>query len=268
MFLFLSKFLPPFIYPVGLTCLLLALAVLLGRRPRWQTRLTAAALAVLWLGGNRIVTMALLRSLEWQYTPATIPGTPPPQADVIVVLGGGTRARAFPRTANEINEAGDRLLCAARLYQQGAAPRILLSGGNVPWLGPASTPEAEAMADILVAIGVPRDAIWTEPASRNTHENAVETQAFLESQGIDDVILVTSALHMPRAYGVFAKTDLDVTPVPADYLVTQADWEHHTQPDLVIQLINLLPRAENLHWTTSALKEYVGIWIYGLRGWL
>jgi uncharacterized SAM-binding protein YcdF (DUF218 family) len=154
------------------------------------------------------------------------------------------------------------------LYQQGAAPRILLSGGNVPWLGPASVPEAEAMADILAAIGVPRDAMWTEPASRNTHENAVETQAFLESQGIDDVILVTSALHMPRAYGVFAKTDLDVRPVPTDYLVTQADWEHHTQLDPGIQLINLLPSAENLHWTTSALKEYVGIWIYRLRGWL
>ena len=268
MFLFLSKFLPPFIYPLGLACLFLALALLLGRRPDWQRRLTAATLVVLWLGGNRIVAMTLLRSLEWRYTPPTISGAPPPQADVIVVLGGATRAQAFPRTASEVNEAGDRLLCAARLYQQGAAPRILLSGGNVPWLGPASIPEAEAMADILMAIGIPRDAIWTEPVSRNTHENAVETEALLESRGVTNVILVTSALHMPRAYRIFAKTDLNVIPVPADYLVTREDWEHYTQPDPVVQLVNLLPSAQNLHWTTSALKEYVGIWIYRLQGWL
>ena len=124
------------------------------------------------------------------------------------------------------------------------------------------------MADILTAIGIPREAIWIEPASRNTHENAIETEALLERHGITNIILVTSALHMPRAYRIFAKTDLDVTPVPADYLVTRQDWEHYTQPDLVVQLVNLLPSVENLHWTTSAIKEYVGIWIYGLRGWL
>ena len=186
--------------------------------------------------------------------------SPSLQADVIVVLGGGTRAQAFPRTTSEVNEAGDRLLCAA--------PRILLSGGNVPWLGSGSIPEAESMADILTAIGIPRDAIWTEPVSRNTRENAVETEALLESRGVTNVILVTSAMHMPRAYRIFAKTDLNITPIPADYLVTQEDWNHYTQPDLVVQLVNLLPRAENLHWTTRALKEYVGILIYRLRGWL
>ena len=124
------------------------------------------------------------------------------------------------------------------------------------------------MADLLTAIGVPRDALWTETLSRNTHENAVRTQAMLESQGINSIILVTSAMHMPRAYRVFAKTDLNVIPIPADYLVTREDWEHYTQPDPVVQLINLLPDAENIHWTTAALKEYMGMFIYKLRGWL
>jgi uncharacterized SAM-binding protein YcdF (DUF218 family) len=268
MFYFLSKFLPPFVYPLGLACVLLALALLIGRRSKWQPRLIAVALLALWLGGNRIVTMALVRSLEWQYLPDKSLQTPGPHAEVIVVLGGSTRAQNFPRLMNEVSEDGDRVLYAAQLYRQGAAPRILLSGGTAPWVGSSSVPGAESMADILTTVGVPREALWLEPVSRNTYENAVETQKILERQKISRIILVTSALHMPRAYAVFAKTGLDVIPAPTDFQVTQGGWEYRTQPDLVVQLFNLLPRAENMDLTTQALKEYIGICIYGLRGWL
>ena len=124
------------------------------------------------------------------------------------------------------------------------------------------------MANILTTVGVPREALWLEPVSRNTYENAVETRKILEHQGISRIILVTSALHMPRAYAVFAKTGLDVIPASTDFQVTQKGWEYRTQPDPVVQLFNLLPRAENMDLTTQALKEYIGICIYGLRGWL
>jgi uncharacterized SAM-binding protein YcdF (DUF218 family) len=110
--------------------------------------------------------------------------------------------------------------------------------------------------------------MWVEPNSRNTHENAVETQKILESQGISRVILVTSAMHMPRSYRVFQKAGLEVIPLPADYLVSQEDWDLLFQPDPVVQLLNLLPTARHLHMTTDALKEVVGIVVYGLRGWL
>ena len=268
MFYFLSKFLPPFIYPLGLACLLLGLALWVRRRSNWQTRLTAIALALLWVGGNRIVTLTLIRSLEWQFTPSTAFKSDVPRADVIVVLGGATRPQAFPRQTSELNEAGDRLLCAAMLYQQGAAPYILLSGGTTPWVGSASIPGAERMADILMRIGIPREALWLETNSRNTYENRVETQALLQDRGVTKVILVTSAMHMPRSFRVFAKTGFEIIPVPTDYLVTQQDWEYYTQPNIGVQLVNLLPSAENLNLTTRVLKEYVGIAIYGLRGWL
>jgi uncharacterized SAM-binding protein YcdF (DUF218 family) len=87
-FHYLSKFLPLFVYPLGLACVLLALALVLRRRRRWQTALVALSLVTLWLGGNRLASMFLVRSLEWQY----LPPREPPQAEAIVVLGGGTRA--------------------------------------------------------------------------------------------------------------------------------------------------------------------------------
>jgi hypothetical protein len=33
-------------------------------------------------------------------------------------------------------------------------------------------------------------------------------------------------------------------------------------------MINLLPNASSLGLTTNVLKEYLGMLVYGLRGWL
>lgn len=266
MFLYLSKFLPLFLYPAGLTCLLLILALILRRHPRWQTGLIAAALVVLWLGGNRLTTMAVVRTLEWRHVPPPDAGIP--HADAIVVLGGGTRSPEYPRPTAEVGEAGDRVLYAGYLYQHGAAPLIIVSGAALPWNGQDRPSEAEAMVDLLMLTGVPRDAIVLEPRARNTYENAIESLKILDELGIDNVILVTSALHMPRAYAIFAQLPLSVIPAPTDYAFSQADWELYSQPQLSTQLLNLVPNADNLEVMTRALKEYIGIVVYRLRGWL
>jgi len=124
------------------------------------------------------------------------------------------------------------------------------------------------MADMLVFFGVPREAILLEDRSRNTYENAVESARILSDHGFERIVLVTSAMHMPRAYGVFRMTDLTVIPAPTDYLLTHSDWVFYRQPDLGLQLINLLPKAEYLEMTEKALKEIIGLAVYRLQGWL
>ena len=131
MFIFLSKFLPPLVYPLGIAILLLIIGLVVYRRPRLRSWAIALALAVLLIGSNRWVAMALVRSLEWQY----LPPTTLPHTEVIVLLGGGTESADFPRPFPELNGAGDRVLYAARLYKQGYAPHILLSGGFITWMG-------------------------------------------------------------------------------------------------------------------------------------
>jgi uncharacterized SAM-binding protein YcdF (DUF218 family) len=268
MFYFFSKSLPPLIYPLGLACVTLGAALVLRARRRWQSGLVAVALIVLLLGGNRLVATYLTRSLEWQHLPSPELLAFETRADAIVVLGGGTRGPGFPRAGIEVNEAGDRVLYAARLYKRGVAPRILLSGGTAPYVGAATVSDAESMAELLVDIGIPHEALWLEPASRNTRENAVESAAMLDERGIERIVLVTSAAHMPRSYALFAKSGLQVIPAPTDFQVTQRGWAYYTRPNLWIQLYNLLPTATNLVRTTRALKEYLGMAVYGLRGWL
>lgn len=264
MFLYLSKLLPLLIYPLSFACLLLAALLVLRRSPRWVLWLGVLAFLLLWLGGNRLVSMALVRSLEWQYFPPTVL----PHADVIVLLGGGEEPVSPPQPLAGVNDAGDRIIYAAWLYQQGAAPHILASGGIVGVDGPALQPGAEVMGQLLTLMGVPAEALWLEPRSQNTYENAVETKRLLDPTGIRRIILVTSALHMPRARAIFANQGYDVIPAPTDYVVTEASWRYYLTPDPTVQVFNLFPTAEALHDTMRAMKEYTGILVYRLRGWL
>jgi uncharacterized SAM-binding protein YcdF (DUF218 family) len=262
MLIFLSKFLPPFIYPLGLACVLIGLALLLWRRSGWQRALLVVALLLLWLGGNRWVAMSLTRSLEWRY----LPPAEISQAPVIVLLGGGTQSPHPPRPMVETNGAGDRLLYTAWLYQRGAAEHILITGGAIDWMAPESSP-AEDSATLLELMGVPRQAMWLEQASRNTDENAENSAAVLKEKGVNRILLVTSAAHMPRAVRLFQAQGFDVVPMPTDFYVTEVGWRQMWEGDLRSQLLGLLPSAENMALTTRTLKEYVGILFYELRGW-
>ncbi len=263
MFLFLSKFLPLFIYPLGLSCTLLIAAMFLRKHRQWQTAILVITFLVIWLGGNRFVTMTVTQTLESQYQPPTNT----PKADVIIVLGGMTRSRIAPRQIPEISEEGDRLFYAAWLYKHGAAPTILLSGGK-PFLKAGNTSESDEMAQLLELMAIPKEALWLESFSDNTYENAVETKRILTEKGLNRILLVTSALHMPRAVAIFKKQGFDVIPAPTDYLVTDADWEHYTQADFSLQLYNLLPSSADLDLTSRAMKEWIGIIVYKFRGWL
>ena len=263
MFVFLSKFLPIFIYPLGLAITILVAAILLRRSPRWQRIFLLVSLGILLIASNNWVAVSLTRSLEWQYLPAE---TYPP-TDVIVVLGGTTGSAIYPRQIVDIGGAGDRIIYAAHLYHQGVASNLLLTGGYITWMNERDAP-ANDMAEILKMLDVPEDALWYETESRNTFENALYTRKILEEKGIERIILVTSAMHMPRAVRLFEKQGFDVIPAPTDYNVTQTDWDRLWEPNLTTQLFNFLPTVGNLSDTTAALKEYFGIVIYGLRGWL
>ncbi len=258
---FLSKFIPLFLYPIGLIWMLLLLALWLWKRPGWQRAAIVAALALVWVGGNTWVADSLTRALEWQYLP---PGELP-RAEVIVLLGGGTHSAQYPRSTVEVSGAGDRVIYAAHLYHQGVAPQILSSGGIVPLVGPNAT-SAEDMAQLLAMMGVPPEAIWLETISRNTAENAQHAWAFLSERGIQRIVLVTSAQHMPRAVCLFEAQGFEVIPAPTDYTITQASWEQLWQPDLAAQLINFFPTASNLSSTTSSLKEFFGMLFYRWQG--
>lgn len=263
MFLYLSKLLPLFIYPLGLTCVLLVVAlVMLWKRSRWVAVPIVSALAILLLTSNGWTSLAMLRSLEWQ----NIPPAQLPPAEAIVVLGGGTKAGFAPRPGVDLSEEGDRVLYGATLYKQALAPLIIVSGGRIEWKG-SGPPEAEDMTAILTQVGVPRSAIIQESNSYNTHDNAVNVKKILQQRGISRILLVTSAMHMPRSLAIFKRQNIDAIAAPTDFLVSSNEIKE-IQGTAEARLLNLLPDSGHLQSFTRALKEYVGFLIYRLRGWV
>jgi uncharacterized SAM-binding protein YcdF (DUF218 family) len=260
MFLFLSKLLPLFIYPLGLSCLLMMVTlVLMWKRPRLAAIVISVAFWVLVLGGNGWVSAILARSLEQQH----VPTTELPKADAIVILGGATRSPLPPRQWVEINEAGDRLLYGAKLYRQEKAPIVIVSGGRLDWKGNGPS-ESEDMAELLQTMGVPTSVILQDPTSLNTRENAVNVKRILEEKGIQRILLVTSALHMPRSILIFQRLGINPIPAPTDFLIDDGGETSESWQDVIL---GLLPDADRLYLSTRTLKEYIGIMIYRLRGW-
>lgn len=255
--LLLTKLLPVFVYPVGLT-LLLALAGIAALLAGWRRIASAAlglAFAVLWVCATPVFGDWTLSTLERQYPPVTIADTP--EADVAIVLGGAISPAIPPRVSPELADASDRVLYAARLYRAGKVKRVLVTGGNLPWF-PSAPSEAQSIRDLLIEWGVPPSAIEIAGASRNTYENALEIVDIRRTSPFASALLVTSAAHMPRALAVFRHAGLPVTPATTDVEGTGGP----------VNLLGWLPDAEALATTTAAMKEWIGFLGYHARGYL
>jgi uncharacterized SAM-binding protein YcdF (DUF218 family) len=230
----------------------------LFKKNRFASTLIGIALVILLLSSNEIFSKWLVRSLEWQY----LPSADIPQAEAIVILGGGTRPRIAPRPWYEVNEAGDRILYGSWLYKQGKAPLIIVTGGRAEWLGDGGNPESEDMAAIAEFLGVPSNAIVQESQSFNTRDNAINTKQILVKRGINKILLVTSALHMPRSMEIFRKVGVESIAVPTDFLSVQNENSKG-----LAAVLDLLPTVDALRNTTNAIKEYIGLLVYQLAGW-
>ncbi|MCX7248290.1 MAG: YdcF family protein [Burkholderiales bacterium] len=234
---------------MGSSLCLLGLALFLAWRRRSRLSMACGALAMVWLWAwsTPVLSLWLRGTLEDQI--AQPPLSRVPQTQAMVVLGGGVSPPSGKATDINLGAAADRVWYAARLFHAGKAPLLLLSGGSDPQRHAFS--EARAMAIFLQDLGVPEQALVLEEASRNTLENAAFTAKLLNERGIRHVLLVTSALHMPRALALFSAQGLQVEPAPTDF---EAD---NPPPGALAWL----PDAEALDGSGRAMKEWVGKWV-------
>lgn len=245
------------VQPLPLALLLTALGTLLlwyGRRVSGAV-LVGIAVAGLYLLATPLVSDLLVGSLERRFPPPAFEELP--NADAIVVLGGGIQPAAPPRRAANLTHAADRIRHGAALYHAGKARWIITTGAR-PYPGTADN-AAEAAADLLADLGVPRGDIVARAESTSTRHDARAVAEVMRSHAVGDVLLVTSALHMPRALATFQAAGISAWPAPTDYEVTDP------------------PIAGNLRWfpdpgaffrSSRAWHEYVGMRYYRMRGWI
>lgn len=251
--LLLSKLIQVFVFPLGLVLLALLAANLLWRK-RLGRGLAWAAVATLWIFSMPLVADAILQSLEKQYPEPSIESIP--SAQVIIVLGDFIKQAEVERPVPQVDS--NRLLRGWDLYRARKAPQLLLSGGTVSFSSAPLPSQSEVASQLLQHWGVPPDAIVVETHSRTTHENAVEAAKILEARGIKKAILVTSAFHLPRAMATFKSEGITAYPVGTDYKTT---GQRQSSP------FEILPDPGALTTSTMAIKEWIGLLGYRLKGW-
>jgi uncharacterized SAM-binding protein YcdF (DUF218 family) len=246
---YLSKILPLFVLPVGITLMLLVTGIV--RRRRWMLY---AAAAVLWLSSMPIVSARLLAATEAGWV--RLAAADMPAADAIVVLSGGRVRAPGPAAISEWTDA-DRFFGGVELFQAGKAPLLVFTGGASIW-EPDEPLEGDVMAGYARTMGLPADRIRTTARVFNTEDEANAVSALLRgaSTAAPHVLLVTSAFHMPRARQLFTSAGITVTPFPVDFSVSTPGG---------IALIDLLPSAPAMAQTHRALRELYGRMYYRLR---
>ncbi len=258
MYSLVSKLFSLVVDPVAIVFILLISAFIIRKRhPKLFHSLYVSAIVLLFFLSCPMTSIWLLKSLEKQHPDEGIDGIN--QAQAIVVLGGSLKMPGGSHHSSGITNSSDRLLVALRLYRAGKAPLVEVSGGDSPLLSKArSLHEADEMKALLEEWGLPGSAILVEDRSVNSHENALFSRQLLAPRGIQHIILVTSATHMPRAAATFRKAGFEVEAVPADFTT---GWEEESP------VFDWVPASAALADSEHAIHEWIGIWIYRLRGW-
>jgi uncharacterized SAM-binding protein YcdF (DUF218 family) len=229
-----------------------------GRRARrWGVR-WLTALAILYLLLSLPVTAGALAA---PLDAGAIPGALDPRAktaEAVVVLGGGGLSIVNDGVSTQIlsESSALRTLEGVRLYRELEDPWVIVSGGTNEKAG-LTTAESEAMRDLLIENGVPPSRILVESGSQDTHDQALKIPALLAAYDIDRFVLITSPTHMLRALLSFEKAGLDPIPV-------LANKRSSTQP----QGFPLQPNLSALDDSRTALREWMGLLYYALRGWI
>ena len=249
--IYLSKILPLFVLPLGITLLLVAFGI--ARRRRWPL---IAAMFVLWLFSMPLVAGRLARALEDGAT--RLPVQSVAAADAIVVLSTGRVTAPGPEAVSEWTDA-DRFFGGVQLLRAGKAPLLVFTGGWSPWEPNAPT-EGDVMTEYATAIGIPKEQIVTTGKVFNTAEEAVAVAAVLKArqQGTPRIILVTSAFHVPRARQLFEQAGLAVSVFPVDFYGIGGGG---------VSVMDVLPTAGALAQSQMAVRELYGRLYYLFKPW-
>lgn len=252
MFFWLSKLFFFFVSPVGfLFSLYLIYRISHKKVFKW------ILFASIYLLSNTFVINKL--TLAWE-APPTLRQSLQSYDVGIVLTGGIANEYKLPTENIFLGKQADRITQTLLLYKEHKIKKIIISGGQATLFKKTPVKEATLSANFLIQCGVPVSDILIESQARNTHENALFSAKIIKEHlpTAQRILLITSAIHQPRAVACFAKHGLRVTPYGTSYTTYPARW----------QLNMLLPSANAFFDAEQLWHEWMGYLVYSLIGYL
>ena len=243
--IYINKILPIIVSPLGLIIILLFFGVF-----RKRMLPSMIGLIILIILSLPIVSGQLIKLLEQNYMPTT--PSEIARADTVVVLSGMvTLIEKNDGIHYEFSEAVDRIFAGINLLKIGKAQKIILTRGKLPWS--VGVPEGEFLAEFIQSQGINPNRILLSEIVQNTNDEAKAISRMLPKNS--EVILVTSAFHMPRAVKVFQNQNLKVIPYAVDFRSSVKE----------INIIDFLPQASAFKDSNFYFREIIGRAYYSMR---
>jgi uncharacterized SAM-binding protein YcdF (DUF218 family) len=229
------------------------LIAILSKNPKRKKRSLVTAILLLLFFSNPFFFRILARTYEKK--PVVLHSNE--KYEAAIVLGGFVSYNVKTDEAY-FNPASDRFIETALLYKRGNIGRIIIAAGN-GYVVKHNFQEASFIKDRLVELGIPQENIFTDGLSRNTYENAVNSKKICDSLHLNGpLLLISSAMHLPRAENLFIKQKLDIRSYPCDFMtrnIANNLWEDY-----------LVPSSATLNSWDIFIKELVGLVIYKIIG--
>ncbi|MCK5913834.1 MAG: YdcF family protein [Desulfuromusa sp.] len=210
----LKKLLGNLLMPVPITLLLLLWAslLLLRRKTRWFGMIVILlATALLFVGSYAPLSRQYVSDFEDQ-----IPSYEQKQDPVnyVAVLGSWHQSVGNQPVTSELSPtAVVRLAEGIRIYRLNSGSKLIFTGFKGIDKDPVSYPEK--LRELALALGVPDEDILVFNGPRDTME---EAELIAANFADTSLVLVTTAVHMPRALNLFHRVGLDPIPAPTEHL--------------------------------------------------
>jgi uncharacterized SAM-binding protein YcdF (DUF218 family) len=251
MFVFLKLLL--FLFRPLIWIVLLFLYGLLTKHTRRKKMAFRAAFVMLIFFTNPFVISKLLGAYEAEPVKLGASQT----FNTGILLGGLVSYSPGDRTGY-FNNASDRFIETALLYKQGHINNIVVAAGN-GYMTENNFSEAGFIKAHLIQLGIPPERIYADSLSRNTLENATNAKHLSDSVHLTGpYLLISSAMHLPRAVKVFRKTGIDPEIYPCDFL--SRGGTNNFLEDYILPSSIAFGRWDNL------IKELVGTIAYMVTG--
>jgi uncharacterized SAM-binding protein YcdF (DUF218 family) len=238
----LKKIIGLLIMPLNIVILLLLLAIILNYyKQKWSLYSLILATSVLLFSSLPPVSDTLMAPIENQYVAFSRSSNP---VDYIVVLGcSHTSDYALPATSELLPCSLQRLVEAIRIFRLHPEAQVITSGHG----GNDNVTNAEKVKQAAILLGIPEHKILVENFPKDTEEEAELIAPRVRGK---NVVLVTNADHMPRAFNYFKQQGIEVIAAPASRwtkgLGRDKNWKYY------------IPRTSSLMQTTHAWYESIG----------
>lgn len=254
LFFFLSKILWMLLSPdAALVIMAVLLLICILKRYYQAAKILAGALCLI------LMAVSVLPMGDWLFFPLEnrFPVRPvlPPHVDGIIMLGGAEKIDvSYTRQTIELNQFSERYFEFLRLIRLYPGAKKVYTGGNGD-MANQQYKGSEVAKKLFEEQGIDTSSLIFESDSRNTYENAIYTKKMIGPAPDEVWVLITSAAHMPRSFGIFEKAGWNVIPYPVDHYTSagpffRLDWD----------------LSGNLRLLNAALKEWTGLAVYYLTG--